>query len=274
MTVSLLAVMAAGIGVALGLLGGGGSILAVPLLVYVAGLPAGTAIATSLLVVGATSAVGVLPHARAGRVHWRTGLVFGPAAMTGAYAGGRAAAYVPGEILLAGFALMMLATAGAMICRRPTGTAGPAPSPARTLVSGVLIGLVAGLIGAGGGFLIVPALTLLGGLSTTDAVGTSLLIIAMQSAAGLAGHLAGAHLPWGLALVVTAAAVAGSLFGARLAGRFRDDVLRTAFGWFVAALGAVVLARQLPAPVIVTVAATAVVLCLRRRPRRAALRTG
>ena len=84
-------------------------------------------------------------------------------------------------------------------------------------------------------------------------------------ASGLAGHLAGAHLPWGLALVVTAAAVAGSLLGARLAGRFRDDVLRTAFGWFVAALGAVVLARQLPVPVIVTVAATAVVLCLRRR---------
>ncbi|SBT41340.1 Rhodanese-related sulfurtransferase [Micromonospora narathiwatensis] len=109
------------IGASLGLLGGGGSILAVPLLVYVAGLPAKEAIATSLLVVGVTSAVALLPHARAGRVRWRTGLIFGVAGMTGAYAGGRLAGYVPSAYLLTGFALMMLATAVAMIRGRRAG---------------------------------------------------------------------------------------------------------------------------------------------------------
>src|SRR5664279_1788545 len=103
------------VGVSLGLLGGGGSILAVPLLVYVAGLGAHQAVATSLFVVGVTSAVGLMPHARAGRVRWRTGLVFGVAGMTGAYAGGRLAGLVPGGVLLTAFAVMMLATAGGMI---------------------------------------------------------------------------------------------------------------------------------------------------------------
>ena len=119
-TLVLTVVLAVGIGVSLGLLGGGGSILAVALLVYVAGLPAKEAIATSLLVVGTTSAVAVIPHARAGRVRWRTGLIFGAAGMTGAYAGGRLAAYIPGTVLLSGFALMMLAISIATIRgRRP-----------------------------------------------------------------------------------------------------------------------------------------------------------
>lgn len=117
---ALAAGLAVLVGISLGLLGGGGSILAVPLLVYVAGLPAKEAIATSLLVVGVTSAVGVLPYARAGRVRWRTGLLFGVAGMAGAYAGGRVAVFVPAGVLLTGFAVMMLATATAMIRgRRP-----------------------------------------------------------------------------------------------------------------------------------------------------------
>ncbi|PZF84296.1 sulfite exporter TauE/SafE family protein, partial [Micromonospora endophytica] len=239
------------IGVSLGLLGGGGSILAVPLLVYVADLPTREAIATSLLVVGATSAVGVLPHARAHRVRWRTGLVFGLAGMTGAYAGGRLAAYVPTAVLLTGFAVMMLATAFAMLRGQRDATAdGKVPSrelPVRRVVlDGALVGLVTGLVGAGGGFLVVPALVLLGGLPMPVAIGTSLVVIAMKSVAGLAGYLATVSLDWGLAAAVTVAAVAGSLLGGRLVGRIPAALLRRAFGWFVVAMGVFVLGQQVP----------------------------
>jgi uncharacterized membrane protein YfcA len=238
------------IGISLGLLGGGGSILAVPLLIYAAGMPAKEAIATSLLVVGTTSAVAVLPHLRAGRVRWRTGLVFGAAGMAGAYSGGRLAAYIPDGVLLTAFALMMLATAAAMIRgrRRTTGEPVPHELPVlRVIVDGVAVGLVTGLVGAGGGFLVVPALALLGGLPMPVAVGTSLVVIAMKSFAGFAGYLSGVPINWGLAGAVTLAAVAGSLLGARLAGRIPADVLRMAFGWFVVVMGVFVLAQQLPA---------------------------
>ncbi|MGW5671866.1 sulfite exporter TauE/SafE family protein [Micromonospora sp. NPDC003776] len=238
------------IGVSLGLLGGGGSILAVPLLVYVAGLPAKEAIATSLLVVGATSAVGVLPHARAGRVRWRTGLIFGFAGMSGAYAGGRLAEFVPAGFLLTGFAVMMLATAVAMIRGRRSAEGKPVPHELpvfRVVLDGIVVGLVTGLVGAGGGFLVVPALALLGGLPMPVAVGTSLVVIAMKSFAGLAGYLSSVSINWGLALAVTAAAVVGSFLGGRLAGKIPADLLRKAFGWFVVVMGVFVLAQQLPA---------------------------
>ncbi len=238
------------IGVSLGLLGGGGSILAVPLLVYVAGLPAKEAIATSLLVVGATSAVGVLPHARAGRVRWRTGLIFGLAGMTGAYAGGRLAEFIPATVLLTGFAIMMLATAIAMIRGRRAAEGRPVPHELpvfRVILDGIVVGLVTGLVGAGGGFLVVPALALLGGLPMPVAVGTSLVVIAMKSFAGLAGYLSSVSINWGLALAVTAAAIVGSVLGGRLAGKIPADVLRKTFGWFVVVMGVFVLAQQLPA---------------------------
>lgn len=245
---ALTVALATVIGVSLGLLGGGGSILAVPLLVYVAGLPIKEAIATSLFIVATTSALAVLPHALADRVRWRTGLVFGLAGMAGAYPGGRLAAYIPGQVLLTAFALMMLATAVAMIRgRRKTATA-PAPRELpilRVITDGVAVGLVTGLVGAGGGFLVVPALVLLGGLPMPAAVGTSLIVIAMKSFAGLAGYLSVVDLQWGLTLAVTAAAVLGSLIGGRLAGRIREDILRKSFGWFVIAMGVLVLAQQL-----------------------------
>lgn len=247
---ALTVALAAIIGVSLGLLGGGGSILAVPLLVYVADLPTKEAIATSLLVVGATSAVAVLPHARAGRVRWRTGLIFGLAGMAGAYAGGRLAAYVPAAVLMTAFAVMMLATAAAMIRgrRRSELEAVPGELPVlRVIAEGVVVGLVTGLVGAGGGFLVVPALALLGGLPMPVAVGTSLVVIAMKSFAGLAGYLSTVDIHWGLAGAVAAAAALGSLAGGRLAGRIREDVLRKSFGWFVVAMGLFVLGQQLPA---------------------------
>lgn len=242
--VVLLAVL---VGLSLGLLGGGGSILTVPLLVYVAGLEAREAIATSLLVVGVTSAVAAISHARSGRVQWRTGLWFGAAGMVGAYAGGRLAEHLPGGLLLTAFAVMMTATAVAMIRGRRAPQEASAPLPVgRVLLHGGAVGLTTGIIGAGGGFLIVPALTLLGGLSMPVAVGTSLLVIAMNSAAGMGGHLPSVDLDWGLAAMVTAAAVGGSLVGGRLAGRISPDRLRRAFGWAVLAMAAVVFVEELP----------------------------
>ena len=248
--VLLLAVL---VGVALGLLGGGGSILTVPLLVYVAGLEAKEAIATSLLVVGVTSIAALVPHARAGRVRWRTGAIFGVAAMAGAYAGGRVAEFIPGTVLLVAFALMMVATAVAMIRGRRADAGGPgeaAPDgsarelPVRlVLLEGVVVGLVTGLVGAGGGCLVVPALVLLGGLPMPVAVGTSLLVIAMKSFAGLAGYLSSVSIDWGLALAVTGMAVIGSVVGALLSGRVPQDRLRQAFGWFVLVMGVVVLGQ-------------------------------
>lgn len=248
--IALTVVLAVGVGISLGLLGGGGSILAVPLLLYATGLPAKEAIAMSLLVVGATSAAGLVSHARAGRVRWRTGLLFGGAGMAGAYAGGWLSALIPAVALLAMFALMMFATAVAMIRGRRVDAdrAVPRDLPvARVISYGVLVGLVAGLIGAGGGFLVVPALALLGGLAMPAAVGTSLLVIAMQSLAGFAGHIETTTIHWGLAAAVTAAAVAGALFGARLADRLRPEVLRRVFGWCVMAMSIFVLGQQLPA---------------------------
>ncbi|MGW5154665.1 sulfite exporter TauE/SafE family protein [Nonomuraea wenchangensis] len=238
---------AALIGVTLGLFGGGGSILAVPVLVYLADVPARQAIAMSLLIVAVTSAVSAIGHARAGRIRWRTGLVFGAAGMAGAYAGGLIGPHLPESLLMAAFAAMMLATAIAMIRGRRT----PGVTPAghelpvlHVIAEGVAVGVVTGLVGAGGGFLVVPALVLLGGLPMGVAVGTSLLVIAMKSLAGLAGYLHSVPIDWSLALPVTAAAVVGGLAGGSLAGRIDGHRARTAFGWFVLAMGVFVLVQQ------------------------------
>ncbi len=234
------------VGLSLGLLGGGGSILAVPVLVYVAGLDVHQAVTMSLVVVGTTSAVAVVPHARAGRVRWRTALVFGIAGMAGAYLGGRLGAHMPADVLLVAFAAMMLATSVGMLRgrRADTGTVGELrPVPAVAL--GVAVGVVTGFVGAGGGFLIVPALVLVGGLSMSQAVGTSLVVIAVQSAAGLAGHLSGVRLAWPLAAAVTLTAIAGSLVGSRFNGRISPTRLRRGFGVLVFVMGLAVLAGHL-----------------------------
>ncbi|WP_380164989.1 sulfite exporter TauE/SafE family protein [Jannaschia sp. R86511] len=241
----LVLLLAVAVGVSLGLLGGGGSILAVPLLVYVAGLDSKEAIATSLLVVGVTSLAALVPHALAHRVRWRTGLVFGAAAMVGAYLGGRLAEFVPGTVLLIAFSLMMLATAVAMIRgRRAVAEREGGMRVGLVLAEGGVVGLVTGMVGAGGGFLVVPALVLLGGLPMSAAVGTSLLVIGLKSFAGLGGYLASVQIDWALAAAVTAAAVLGSVVGGTLTGRIPADTLRRGFGWFVVVMGVFVLAQQ------------------------------
>ncbi len=240
------------IGVSLGLLGGGGSILTVPILVYVAGLEPKNGIATSLLVVGATSFAAMLFHARAGRVVFRVGLLFGVSSMAGAYVGGRIAHFLPARTLLSGFTLMMFVTALAMMRKRREAAAGEATAwrasaLVRATIIGVSIGMLTGVIGAGGGFVIVPALVLLSGLPMRTAVGTSLLVIAMNSFAGFAGALGHVTIDWHLALAVTAASVGGSLIGALLAGKVRPDSLRRGFAWFVLAMAVLMASKQLPA---------------------------
>jgi uncharacterized membrane protein YfcA len=245
---ALTAALAVLVGVALGLLGGGGSILMVPLLAYVAGMDAKHAIATSLLVVGIASVVAVIAHARAGRVRWRTAVLIGVAAMAGAYAGGRLAHFIPGTVLMIAFAAVMVAAAIAML--RGRNNTGPTPQrgqlPRRTMIAltGVAVGVLSGLVGAGGGFLLVPALALLAGLEMPTAVGTSLVVIAMQSSAGLAGHLAHEHIDWQLAGLVTAAAVTGAMIGGRLTALVKPDALRIAFGWVTLLMAAVMLAKE------------------------------
>jgi uncharacterized membrane protein YfcA len=236
------------IGVVLGLLGGGGSILTLPMLVYVVGMPPREAITTSLLVVAATSLGGLLGHARGGRVRWSTGLVFGLAGMLGAYAGGRLSGFLPERGLLLGFAALMVASATAMLRKKPPPPQAAEPGgrkPARVALIGLGVGSITGMVGAGGGFVIVPSLALLCGLSMPEAVGTSALVLAMQSSAGFAGHLGHATLDWALAGGLATASVAGSLAGARLSGRAKPDQLRKGFAWFVLAIAAAMVVAEL-----------------------------
>jgi uncharacterized membrane protein YfcA len=238
------------VGVSLGLLGGGGSILTLPLLVYVSGMDAKPAIATSLLVVGMTSAIAAITHARAERVRWRVAVIFGLAAMAGAYTGGRLARFIPGTVLLVAFAVIMIVAGAAMLHGRKNmtvpGAEQPMPMPMLNItLLGVTVGLISGLVGAGGGFLLVPALALLAGLPMPIAVGTSLVIIAMQSFAGFAGHLATEHIDWRLAGMVTAASVVGALIGGRLIVFIDPATLRKLFGWFVLLMASVMLAEEI-----------------------------
>jgi uncharacterized membrane protein YfcA len=260
--IALTVALAVLVGVTLGLLGGGGSILTVPLLAYVAGMDAKQAIATSLLVVGVTSAAGAVSHARAGRVQWRTGLVFGAAGMAGAYAGGLLARFIPGPVLLVGFAAIMIATAIAMLRGRKKASTGDRPDSLpviKIVLEGLVVGLVTGLVGAGGGFLVVPALALLGGLPMPVAVGTSLIVIAMKSFAGLGGYLASVQIDWAVAGAVTAAALVGGLIGARMTAMVNPDALRKAFGWFVLAMSSVILGQEIHATMGIAVAVLTVI---------------
>lgn len=237
-------VLSLAIGLSLGLLGGGGSIFTLPILVYVLGLGARQAIATSLLVVGITSLAALIPHARAGRVVFRVGLTFGAASMAGAFVGGRLGHFLPPGVLLVSFALVMLATGLAMLRGRGEATGAAPQGPGRTLAVGLAVGLLTGLVGAGGGFVIVPALALLMGLPMPRAVATSLFVIAMNSLAGFAGQAGSVTIDAGLTALVTTAAVAGSIAGARLTSLVRPELLRRGFAWLVLAMAVFMLARQ------------------------------
>lgn len=239
-------ILAFSVGAVLGLLGGGGSILMVPLLVYGLAVPAKEAIATSLVVVGLTAAAALLPHARAGRVRWRVGLLFAASGSVGAWLGGFAAAWFSATTLLMLFAALMVATSLAMLRDGPSSS--PTPKAASTLLTSVVglgVGAFAGLVGAGGGFLVVPALTVLGGLSVREAVGTSLLVIALNSGAGYAGHATHVSVDWELIGVVASASGLGSLVGGRWSERVPAPVLRKVFALFVLAMAGFLVWKEL-----------------------------
>ncbi len=239
----LLAVASGGvIGFPLGLLGAGGSILAVPLLVYVFGRDVPTATGTALLIVGVTAAVAAVGHQRAGRVQVRAGTVFGGVGALGAVVGARVNPLVPGPVVLLLLALVMLGTAASMVRTTRRGTDGPAGTTAPPLVwvgiAALTVGFLSGLLGIGAGFLIVPALILVGRLPAHEAVGTSLLVIAVQALGGVLGYLAGGWVDWPLAALFLVGGVAGAWLGKHLAGRLSGPHLSRVFagGLIVVAL--------------------------------------
>lgn len=241
----LLLIVAGGllIGGSLGLLGGGGTVLTLPLLLLL-GVEPKPAIALSLVVVAATAAVAAAGHARAGHVDWRAAALFGPTTAAGGYAGGRAAEWIAGEALLLLFTALMVAAAVAMLRARPAREQAPQRHPGVLALQGALLGAVTGLVGAGGGFLFVPVFALLGGMTMQRAVGTSLAVLTLNALAALAGHLGHVAIRPELAAPLTAASVTGAWAGALLAGRAPEALLRRVFGILVLLVAAWMLARS------------------------------
>lgn len=237
--------LAATIGLALGLLGGGGSILTVPVLVYALGVDAKPAIAMSLAIVGVTSLLGAALHRRLGNVRIDVAAPFGLVAMLGAYAGATLAKSLSGATQLALLAIVMLAAAVSMLRRAHVeAPAGASPRLALLVPVGFGVGVLTGLVGIGGGFLIVPSLVLLARLPMREAVGTSLLVIAMNSAAGLAGYLGVVPFDWAFLARFTAVAAVGAAAGTVLGARVPQPALKRGFAVFLLVVGGFVLYRN------------------------------
>ena len=239
--------LALAIGLSLAILGGGGSILTVPIFVYVMGYTAKQSIAMSLIVVGATSFVGAIRHWRAGNFDLRAALVFGVLAMIGARLGAEASKVVPGIVQLALLGVVMLVAAALMLRRRDASgsvgeaAAGRGTGAAATAGVGLGVGVITGLVGVGGGFLFVPSLVLLARLPMKSAVGTSLFIIALSTASGAFGYRGQAVVPWDVVAIFTAIAIAGIFLGTRLLRYVSPQALRRAFAYFLFCMAAFVL---------------------------------
>ena len=260
-------------GLSLGLIGGGGSILTVPILVYLFHIDAVMATAYSLFIVGLTSLIGSGSHMRLGNIHWRTAIVFGIPSIISVYAtrawlvpalpdplfsmGGVAIGKSIGILIF--FAVIMVVAAFSMI-RRPRMIKEKVEddvmsnsSPVRfnyplILAEGVIVGAITGIVGAGGGFLIIPALVLLAKLPMKTAVGTSLIIIAAKSLLGFLGDLRGDEvINWGFLGIFSVIAIAGILIGTKLSKRISNAHLRPAFGWFVLVMGIYIITREISA---------------------------
>lgn len=277
---SLLAAVGLGllIGLSLGALGGGGSILTVPALVYVLGEPAQMATTESLVIVGVTALVAAIGHARAGRVKWGAGAAFGAVGIAASYAGTAANRGINPQLLLLAFAGLIIVAATAMIVRQRTGrddaTIPPATASderhdqvvvltrasggtrvvvpvatrtsavAKVVAAGLLVGFLTGFFGVGGGFVIVPVLVMALGYPMPVAVGTSLLVIAINSGTALAARSGDAPLHWSVIIPFTAAAIASSLAGKRLADRVRPVTLTRAFVALLLVVAAYVAVRS------------------------------
>jgi uncharacterized membrane protein YfcA len=238
------------IGLTLGMVGGGGSILTVPILVYAIGQPVRQATTTALAIVGLNALVGMVGHARAHRVDLRTGIAFGLTGIGGAVVGSWFNARVPGRVLLIAFAVIMLVAAVAMLRRRSPASEDEATVDAngiawgKVLASGTAIGLMTGFFGVGGGFVIVPALVLVLGLPMRTAVGTSLLIIAMNALWSLLAHLRFGRMDLGVVGLFVLGGVAGALAGVYVAGRVPQRRLTQGFAALITAVAGYMLLRS------------------------------
>ncbi|HTZ42288.1 MAG TPA: sulfite exporter TauE/SafE family protein [Jatrophihabitans sp.] len=257
MTLAAAALFGVLIGLSLGALGGGGSILTVPALVYAVGESAHAATTESLVIVGLTSLVAAGGHARAGHVRWGAGLVFGLTGVAASYVGTAANRAVDPNLLLLAFAGLIVVAATAMLLRQRGGARTPAAEPAtapaqdrtvltrpvtgiasrtvtpavaaKVLAAGLAVGFLTGFFGVGGGFVIVPALVMALGYDMPITVGTSLLVIAINSAAALLARSGHQTFHWSVIVPFTLAAIAGSLTGKRVADRVAPDALTRAF---------------------------------------------
>lgn len=253
MPVSILAWPGAvAIGVSLGLLGSGGSILTVPVLVYLLGQDEKVAIAGSLFIVGSVALAGSMQYLRAKLIDWHNVAIFGIPGMAGTYLGALSAAYVSGIVQLSLFAVVMLLASYMMLRPIQLDEASHAPRQSwKIAVDGLFVGVITGLVGVGGGFLIVPALALLGGMSMHRAVATSLVIIALKSFSGFFKYLdvldgQDLALDWQALLIVTGLGIAGSFAGAKIAHRVPQEKLKLWFGVFLIIMGFYILYRSLP----------------------------
>lgn len=251
-------------GLVLGVIGGGGSILTVPILVYLLGVDPVTATGYSLFIVGSTALFGGASHMRQGNVHWPSVIWFGAPSIITVFATRKwimpalpdiwftinGAIITKGIGLLLVFALLMVAASVSMI-RKPPPAAAPATRPRTNMLllavaEGIAVGVLTGLVGAGGGFLIIPALVLFGGLGMKQAIGTSLIIIAAKSLIGFTGDLLEASsMDWSLLLGFSGVAIVGILAGSSLSKRMSDERLKPAFGWFVLVMGIGMIAKEL-----------------------------
>ncbi|HIK22129.1 MAG: sulfite exporter TauE/SafE family protein [Cyanobacteria bacterium J003] len=260
--------LAIAIGLSLGLLGGGGSVLALPVLVYVMGIETKVAIPMTLVIVGSVSLLAVIPQWRRGYVNLRLTLIFGSATMVGAYLGARLAAlpWITDTVQLLLFAVAMMVAAILMIRRQQRPPAPELTPPESSLESqlyappvckycwlwlpteGLGVGVLTGLVGVGGGFAIVPALVLLGKIPIRQAIGTSLLIITINSVAAVWGYLGTVTLDPRLTLTLTLAAAGGSVVGSYLSHRISAKRLQQGFGYFLIGIAAFVILKTLLAP--------------------------
>lgn len=240
------------IGLLLGLLGSGGSILTVPVLLYLVHMPDKLAIGSSLGIVGGISLVGGVPYARQRLVQWRWVLWFGIPDMAGAWAGAWIAEFLSGEVQLLIFAAVMLTAAVMMLRRRATESAEPSQHVLwKIVLIGFGVGVLAGVVGVGGGFLIVPALVLLGRLDMRRAVATSLVVIMLAAFTGFVRQLLslsaqGLHVDWRIIGIFVLVGAAGSLAGHQFAKRLPQALLRRIFGVFLFAMAAYVIWQTLP----------------------------
>jgi uncharacterized protein len=230
-------ILSACMGLSLGLIGGGGSIITVPLLVYVMGVVPHQAVGLSLAVVGGTSFVSVIFHSRRGTVNYRSGILVGLLGIVGSLLGSRLTYLLSPSGLMLAFALLMIAASSFMLLRKQPPAADTTTTLSQLAITkaipiGFIVGLLTGFLGVGGGFLLVPSLVLLGGLAMREAVGTSLLVITINCVAGIIGHWGQETFNWNLMLLVTGPAVLGTITGTFLSHRLSVAHLQKAFAIF------------------------------------------